>query len=329
VLRHLRNFVGATPFRLVPIQGTLAGLTESVRAVYCGTGTNQSFLADLIFDRWETGSSQMLPGGYAVRTACRRISDAHIVLTDLPPLWAWMAPAAGDIRFPAWMRQELQLPADASGSRRLLPRPVEREAARYRRRHDYRVDFTTDRAAMREFFHHYYQPYIRTRFGTGAIAVSEHEFLARAGGQVLARLHRGADWVMGVLLAHRGHTLRFGWFGAREDPPPPGASDVLDLACIERAHADGAHRIVLGHSRPVLTDGVVRYKSKFGARLLPTRFPQATLAIELRQHPMPIIERLNAHQIVSTRGRHTAVMRLHVRERALRVEWAALADAPA
>jgi hypothetical protein len=237
-------------------------------------------------------------------------------------LWARMAPAHCHLRFPAWMRQELRLPAERLSTGRLVPRAVEREAARYRRRHVYRVDFTTDTSAMRAFFHDYYQPYIRTRFGGGAIAVSEQHFLELASHQVLARLYRGADWVMGMLLAKRRDTLRFGWFGATENPPPPGASDVLDLACIERAHADGVHRVVLGHSRPVLSDGVVRYKSKFGAQLLPTRFPQATLGIEVRESHASILERLNARQIVRFEAHQPMVQRLQLRDGRLHVESA-------
>jgi hypothetical protein len=262
----------------------------------------------------------MLPGGHAVGAACRAASDAAIVLTDLPPLWARITPPNAHVRFPAWMRQALTLPPAGTEARRLVPRAVEREAARYRRRHSYRVDFTTDTAAMLAFFHHYYQPYIRTRFGAGAISVSEQEFLAHAGGQVLARLYRGADWVVGMLLAHRRHALRFGWFGASENPPPPGASDVLDVACIERAHAEGARTVILGHSRPVLSDGVVRYKSKFGAQAQPTRFPQAQLGIEVRQPHAALIERLNAQQIVTFRRRQPWVQQLHARAGGVHVE---------
>lgn len=319
--RHIRNLVGGSQFKLVPLEGVLTGQQDPVRAVYCGSGINQSFLADLVFDRWQPAPVQELSGGHAVRKACRAIANVDVVLTDLPPFWAWVAPPPANLSFPAWVRQEIVLPAAGVKVRRLVPRAAEREAARYRRRHAYRVDFTTDATAMRAFFHDYYQPYIRARFGVGAIAVSEEHFLDLASHQVLARLYRGAEWVMGMLLAQRRHTLRFGWFGANENPPPPGASDVLDLACIERAHAEGAQRVALGHSRPVLSDGVVRYKSKFGAQLLPTRFPQAVLGIELRRPQAALVERLNARGIVGLRSREPVVHRVEMRSGQLHVEF--------
>jgi hypothetical protein len=105
-----------------------------------------------------------------------------------------------------------------------------------------------------------------------------------------------------MLLDQRGRTLRLGRFGAVSDPPPPGASQVLDTGVIQRAVDSGVDRIVMGDSRPCLADGVLRYKAKFGATIVPTRFPQPVLAIFVRRWNSAIATCLREQPLVAMRG---------------------------
>ena len=105
-----------------------------------------------------------------------------------------------------------------------------------------------------------------------------------------------------MLLERSGTELRFRWFGASRSPPPDGASEALDVACIRRAHAGGVRTVLLGHSRPSLADGVVRYKQKLGARLRAVRYPQSRLGIAVDRGQRPMFERLNRRQLVTVRG---------------------------
>jgi len=69
---------------------------------------------------------------------------------------------------------------------------------------------------------------------------------------------------------------------------------VLDARVIERAVAQGARRVVMGHSRPSLADGVVRYKARFGAVVAPTRFPQRVIGLRVRRPSPALAAALNA-----------------------------------
>jgi cyanophycinase-like exopeptidase len=60
---------------------------------------------------------------------------------------------------------------------------------------------------------------------------------------------------------------------------------------------------MLGHSRPSLVDGVVRYKQKLGARLCAVRYPQAKLGIAVARGQRALFDRLNRRQLVEVRGR--------------------------
>ena len=313
ILRHFRLLAGETPPVAVELQGVLDASGSGVDALYVGSGINRDFLVRLVMDdgrergRHQLTSYRDVPRviGAASRSGPEAVRP-HVILTDLPALWGRLTPGAAQYRFPAWVRQEVTLPP--AGERWVVPRAVEREAARFVRRHGYVVDFVTDALALRRFFHELYRPYVLARFAGEGIVVAEEEFLRKARRCTLARLFGHGEWLAGVLLERSRTTLRFGWFGARGEAPPPGASDVLDLACIRHARDLGLRRVQLGHSRPCLTDGVVRYKAKFGARLHAVRYPQSVLGIAVDGQNRALFERLNRRQLIVVRRGHANIL---------------------
>jgi hypothetical protein len=311
VAKHFRLLAGAGPPFVANFVGQVAASGSVIRARYVGSGDNRDFLLRLVMDEPRECARYALPSYAHVAKAVGREATIaseriDVVLTDLPPFWQMLTPQRAQYRFPAWVRQELALPP--RGSEWVLPRAVEREAARLARRYEYTLDFVTDEISQRRFFHDLYRPYVLQRFGSGAIVVTERDFLARARSCTLARLHEKGRWTAGLLLERRGTTLRFGWFGALGDPPPPGASDVLDVGCIRRAHSDGVRRVLLGHSRPSLTDGVVRYKQKLGASLCAVRYPQAHLGITVDGGQRSVFDRLNGRQLVAIRHGRPSIL---------------------
>lgn len=303
--KHLGLLAGAAPPIVAELTGRLDTDGTEVRARYVGSGVNRDYLVGLVMDEPRELARRCLPSYRHVPSAAsaRDTDGAEVacVLTDLPALWGMLTPRRAQYRFAAWVRQEVSLPPP--GSAWVLPRPVEREAARLARRHGYTLDFATDPASLHRFYAELYRPYVLARFGSGAIVVAEREFVAAARDCTLALLRQQDRWAAGVLLQRSGAELRFRWFGAACSPPPDGASDVLDVACILRAHSDGVRTVMLGASRPSLVDGVVRYKQKLGARLCAVRYPQSKLGIAVARGQRALFARLNRRQLVEVRGR--------------------------
>jgi hypothetical protein len=303
--KHLDLLAGAE----APIVSDFTGRVDAaglvVRARYVGSGVNRDYLVSLVMDepreceRYSLPSYRQVPTA-AAATARMQPCDVAVVLTDLPALWSMLTPRRAQYRFAAWIRQELTLPPP--GAAWVLPRAVERDAARLVRRHGYSLDFVAGEDAVRRFYRELYTPYVRARFGGGAIVVAEEDFVGAARGCSLARLHAKDRCVAAMLLERSGAELRLRWFGAERNPPPEGASEALDVACIRRAHTEGVRTVVLGHSRPSLVDGVVRYKQKLGAQLRSVRYPQARLAIAVDRGQRPMFERLNRRRLVAVRG---------------------------
>jgi hypothetical protein len=231
-----------------------------------------------IHDRLSQGAldSPLALRGRAFRAACR---DADLVAAEVPPLWRPCLPAGTQVRFHAWVSQEIRASEAADIA---LPPALRKEIQRHTRRERYAVSHSADARDVLRFYEGFYRPYVVARYGAGAVLVDEARFLDVARGMNLAMLHAGGEWVAGILFGLRGSTLRLGWFGSASATPRSGASEVLDAAVIDHAVSRGARRVVLGHSRPSLADGVVRYKARFGAVLRPTRFPQHVIGLAPR-----------------------------------------------
>lgn len=306
ILGPLHPLLGPLRTCALALEGPSKYDGHHLRALYVGNLANVEFLQAL-FLREPTSEALATYAhpALAARSALgqRRSADFDLLLIDHPRLWAPFAGVRFDLQLPAWVRQEVVF-QDESGAaaREILSRPIEREVARHLRRDRYEIDITRDQSAKLHFFRVLYRPYVESRFGAHAVVVSERMFLDRSEGRLLARLHAHGRWVAGMLLEQSKTRLRFGWYGAESNPPPSGASEVLDAYCIRYARDRGLRRVVFGNSRPNLRDGVVRYKRKFGARIVPTRFPQAVLGIKVLKWSDGLIRCFAEQPLIAQRG---------------------------
>jgi hypothetical protein len=292
--RRLVTPLGCQVLRLGP-----ADAPPAVMAVYAGTGQNLEFLRRLFAPRGPAAKLAEVASPVGLAGAARRVlnDSDDLLLGDLPPAWAAVCGLPQDVAVPAWLRQQLTLPATGH----LLPRHLRREVERLRRRFDYRVEFDDDPQRRAEFHDRHYRPHVAARFGPEAILVPRDYFLQRSASQTLARLYLDGQWVSGQLLAREGEMLRFGWYGARHESLPAGSSEVLDAACIEHARGLGLRQVVLGSTRPSRADGSYRYKAKFGAVPVATRLPETVLTVQVRRWSPAVVEALRAAALVGLR----------------------------
>ena len=302
--RHLTTLATLVTPVALPVErleGRLHGSSAPVTLAFAGEAATADFVAASLFAVTRRMPISRLSSPLELRSAMfRRLCDgADLVAVELPAVWRSCLPADTLMRMPAWVSQEIR---SSSESPLVLPSELLKEVRRHSRREGYELDFSTEPDDIRRFYATLYRTYVAARFGAGAVLVDEDRFLAVSLGMTLAILRADREWVAGLLFRQRGKTLHLGWFGSASTPPRAGASEVLDASIIERAAAQGVRRVVMGHSRPSLTDGVVRYKNRFGASVLPTRFPQRVIGLSMLRRSPALVAALNAARFVSFRG---------------------------
>lgn len=300
LLHQLRRFSGPARLDVVRLEGAARATGAGLCVAYIGNGANLQFVQELLF---ATSSSQLidtLANALHVRARARRLTQSvDLLITDLTPLWDRLARSERDLRVDAWVSQTLDLPQTPGPNGRILPREIEREAARHVRRQQYAVEFTDDEAARREFYRSLYVPYVRARFGERALQMDEAYFMARSAGHTLARLTAAGQPAASMTVDFKRGALHMGWYAAAANPPLRGASEVLDVLCIQHAYETGVRRIVMGQSRPTLNDGVVRYKARFGTRIAAMKFPQPVLGISICRYSPALAASLNEPEFVA------------------------------
>jgi hypothetical protein len=168
---------------------------------------------------------------------------------------------------PFWLDTSRPFDAIVAGERR--GRDSRKDDARRVRRLGLTVRLGRAADDVERFRRELYEPYGARRFGDLFGRIPPHAFrhACRAGWLLLLE-DRGRT-VAGAVLERWGRAVRILAFGAETDGPLP--TGLLLEACyfhsIRFAVEAGIPRLSLGTVRPVLTDGVLRYKRKWGGVL--------------------------------------------------------------
>lgn len=200
--------------------------------------------------------------------AARAGADVDLALWQAP--WP-VGSAGGTVRVPSLVT--LWLPTDRPLDDVFVGEPAGREQRRGEIRRVQRLGLvarvTNDPLECERFRVELYEPYVRARFGELVEPLPPHAFRhARRHGFVLL-LERDGHPAAGALLEHSGELLRLRAFGAERAGPVPAPAAIA--ACyyhvIRLAVEGGFRRLSFGTCRPVLSDGVLHYKRKWGGRL--------------------------------------------------------------
>lgn len=280
--RHARS--GRIGIDAVRLQGRDPRSGERLTVLYIGNGADLEYVRDLAFGApvpmtvLERRRSPL-----AVRGLLRRHrAGADVVVVDTNLVVERFIVPPDLYRLPRWVKQTLAVGGSAQSVRVRVGTHTLARARRVLRRHGYRVDLEATEQARLHFFHELYRPFLRARFGTHAIVVDEERFHRETRCAGVLRLWSGTEVIAALVVRAAGEELQIVWFGARTDAAGrglKGLSDALDYAALCVARRGGFERLHFGSSRPSLADGVLRYKQKWGATIVPGRLPRADLRL--------------------------------------------------
>src|SRR5262249_46419454 len=166
---------------------------------------------------------------------------------------------------PLWLDTARPLEAIVTGTPR--GRSSRRDDARRVRRLGLTARLATTATECERFRRDLYEPYTSHRFGALFSSIPAHTFRHACRSGWLLLLEDAGPTVAGALLERWRRDVRIRAFGVAVDGPIP--TGLLFEACyyhsIRFATETRLPRLSLGTTRPVLSDGVLRYKRKWGA----------------------------------------------------------------
>ena len=201
------------------------------------------------------------------------MTDAPLVLLKHHRLARPLARRMGFLSLPTWVQSVLD-------TRRPLEEIIRGErSGRKSRKNDVRkimhdgleARLTRDPEEVRVLLHDW-QDALRGRFGTEYSGHSADWMRQAQRFCEVLWVERAGERLGGVLLEPRGDVLRMGVFGLRDAAQArEGLLTASYYFSIDQAVTRGFRELDLGGTRPVLSDGVLTHKRKWGACLRPVR----------------------------------------------------------
>ena len=231
---------------------------------------------DYLPDRFFEGSPQQECVGkvplWAVPCALERLSSsADLVIARVDKLSARLLFNASYLRVPEWVNLWLTVPDDLNSLQRGNRRRNVKNDLRRIRQNGLLYDISHADADLDVFYKDFYVPFVSRRFGKHGYIRNVHALRQhfRQGG-LLWVLRNGQRIAAGIF--HRQgtvlHSLGIGTIDGSYDVANLGALIATYYYSIKHAHAVGCKEINFGGTRPVLSDGRLRYKRKWGMRLV-------------------------------------------------------------
>ncbi|MFI5360405.1 MAG: hypothetical protein ACHQ49_00425 [Elusimicrobiota bacterium] len=312
----LSQFISETRCDAWILSGTERHGGEPLVIGFCGKESTKHYLAKKMFaGAWREESLGRTWLRSAFAAALRSSKTAALFVSEIPRTQQRIFRPPASTILPGWTRMDVSLADDAV----LWSTQKFRNTRSLVGRFGLTCEATVSGDAFDDFYLDVYLPYIAARHEGAALRYphpsARKDFLENA--RELLVVKRGDDRLGGVVLGYAGGQARFWQMGlnaAIGTELMNIASDALYYFMFAHVRAKGLPDLHMGYSRAFLSDGVMEYKRRWGAKLVDEcrpgerwalRIIRETAALKsfLRHNPFVAVDRsgrLRLHGFVET-----------------------------
>ncbi len=237
---------------------------------YLGPGTNLNFIAHQAGTALDNLQPEWQMPWWQIRKAISKAREEHdIIVIELPQRYLGKLNLANGIFTLPYLRWRVKTNCDWKD----VEQGFLSDARRDLRKSENIKCFTTDKEMDLSFFYNeIYRPYITQNFGEMARLTSYEElkYYFQRGWLVLAK--NSEDDIVGGSMCFIIDNVMYDYVGATvvglDRLTQRGVTANYFVHMIRLAHEKGCTDLDLGLARPLLNDGVARYKRKWGAYTL-------------------------------------------------------------
>lgn len=250
------------------IHGSEAASGEPLSMLYAGDPMHKSYIARLAFgDTWNEvhiGKKSI----WALRKLVKKDrNDYSLAVIEGHALHVALFKDRNDLFVPLWLESYVETPILA-GTRSSVSRlkSIEKNGLTY--------TITTAPEHLRDFYYNMYLPSIRERHREGAFLDTFQEIMdpVTHGDCELLSIQKGDDAIAGVLILKNENPPKLWKCGVRDADPihfKAGGIAAVYAFSSRYLHANGHATMNLGGTRAFLSDGILFYKTTFGASFRP------------------------------------------------------------
>ena len=284
--------------------------SEPIKTVYVGNHNNDAFIFGRIYSEYEVIKKYEKINSLHTSKWLKRYRDsADLLITDVELLFCKMLPSKEFIQIPDWVVQKYEIPHTWESVLKSFRKNTKKTDLRKIRKYGFTYRFTTSDDECRSFYHKMHKPYIKKRFNAEADIESEWEILRqfRKGG--LLQILRGEEVVSAAVLKMLYGKLVVFVVGVPDNIEGEmfkGVFSALYYFTIVHAYNNGCHEINFHGTRPLLNDGVFRYKRKWGTYVQDISFPRGDILLQPLRFNAPLISFFSHNHFITRDGKKLA-----------------------
>jgi hypothetical protein len=170
--------------------------------------------------------------------------------------------AGAGIVIPAWVRGYVDLPRGPEVMKRDSVKDIQRRI----RREGLEFEVARDLKSFDYFYKNMHVPYLKKRYGDGAVLSSREEIKAQFDKGELILVKKQGEYISGALVSYEGELASFPYLGVldgRGDFVAGGAISASYEFVLQHLETTSCRKANFGQSRAFLNDGVLRFKKKY------------------------------------------------------------------
>lgn len=247
------------------LRGSERSTGAAIAVTFAGPEGSKHYLSHLVFGGVRSERHVRLPRAWLADPRRLECMDADAIVQETP---SWQRVEPPSFWIPCWVGGTLRM-VDAERRRRQSV-DVKKDMRRVRRL-GVELEIASDRAGFETFYHDFYVPYVRAAYGDRSFLVPWTEVEAALPRCKLLWIRKDGERIAGQMLLHEYGRVRTWCLGVKEgrrEWVEAGAIGAIYHLGLQHLASRGLEEVHLGASRPFLSDGVLRYKRKWGMRLV-------------------------------------------------------------
>jgi hypothetical protein len=280
---HLSGSVRSHRVHALIVRGREKCTGSELTALYLGDRANYGFICKRAFSDFGIVESHHGVSALAAGKWIRRYADrVDLVILDVELLFCKMLLNEPFVRIPHWVRQKYRMPNTWEGVLKSLRKNTRKTDLRKVRKYGLIPRITRADEDFRDFYHRMHRPYLEKRFDDLVIIEPEWKFMRQCRKGELMQITRDDEVLGGVLMHKLGGRLAYVWVGVRDDLAPQwdrGVFSAMYYYTILHGYENGCEEVDFLGTRPVLSDGLFRYKRKWGTRVEDSPIPRGDILI--------------------------------------------------
>lgn len=274
------------------------------KTFYIGHYDNFAFILNEIYSQFEVKEKHTNINSLHTNTWLEKYRNSvDLLFTDVELLFCKILPRREFIQIPQWIRQKFDVPNTWEEVLNRFRKNTKKTDLRKVRKYNFTYKITKSEEEFKTFYHSMYKPYLKKRFGDAVLIEPEWKVLRQCRKGELMQVIRGKDVVACVLLHNLAGRLAYVWVGVPDDIEAEmfnGAFSALYYFTILYGYENGCHEIDFLGTRPLLNDGLFRYKRKWGTYVEDSPLPRGDILLKPLRFNLPI-RSLFAHNYFLTR----------------------------